>query len=267
VWMVLATDPSGPVCDKWADGCDAAWYCLFSKDLLSNCTPSDIPGAIFDAPWVKWAAIGAGALFVVLLLIEMFSGFKVSESHNGDISSGTDDYRLGFAGGTVLGVSRMRITQTWDDVVVNSAGGWSRSSGSRTHVSTVAMLRGPTGERYPLPVPNMQLFQGEELGYVYALERDGDSIASRGPIIWFYGVTNRWSFPVEGRLTHIARFSRVPLGVLSIGEVVVLRWFAVISVPVVALVYVILAAPFTETRLDKLKHHISDYVLPHRVRV
>ncbi len=262
---VTATDPSGPVCDKWADGCDAAWYCLLSPRLPSNCTLSDIPDAVFYAPWVKWTAIGVAALFVLLLLTEMFSGFKVSDDTR-DVSSGTDEYRLGFSSGTVVDVNQSRSTVVWDDVYVNSAGGWSRSSGSRTHVVTVATLRAPQGGLFDLPIPNMQLAYGEELGYVYALKREGDSVAARGPIVWFHGVTNGWTLPLEGRLTRLVRFSRVPLGVLSIGEVVVLRWFAVISVPAVALGYVILGAPFTEMRLEKLKRHINKNLLPHRVR-
>jgi hypothetical protein len=269
VWAgmtVIATDPSGPVCDKWADGCDAAWYCLLSSRLSSNCTTSDIRGAVFYAPWVTWTAIGVAVLFMGLLLNEMFSGFEVSTGDRRDISSAGDEYRLCFASATVLGVHQTRVTQTWDNVYVNSAGGWSRNSGSRTHVATVATLRGPRGDQYPLPIPNMQLYQGEELGYVYALKREGDSVAARGPIVWFYGVTNGWTLPLEGRLTRLVRFSRVPLGVLSIGEVVVLRWFAVLSVPAVALVYVILGAPFTATRLEHLKRHIGANVLPRRVR-
>ncbi len=58
--------------------------------------------------------------------------------------------------------------------------------------------------------------------------REGGSVAARGPIIWLRGVANGWTLPLEGRLTRLVRFSRVPLRVLSIGDVVVLRWFAVV---------------------------------------
>jgi len=260
-----AVDPSGPVCDKWADGCDAPWYCLINDRLPSNCEPSDIPDALFYKPWVKWTTIGLGGLALVTLLASLFPGLKVSDEDSREIRSGFSEYRLASATAHVERVDRHTHFEAWDETIYNPYGGWSRRSGSRMHAVTLATVTNAQGTAR-IVIPNIPVVPGQQLFHLWALERDGDKLARRGPSVLFRIDTTGAVFPLDGQLKKLVQFSRLPLLPLTIAQGITLHWFAIASAPLVALVYVILGAPFTASRLGRLKRHIYANVLPRRVR-